>query len=432
MSLRRRITFSIIALLAATSIAFAAISLAVLDRTLRAQVDAKLMTLALAIGQIVDDHNNVLSVDAGDIAQIKGLHASDEHLAVINQHGQLVYGELLPPLGQRQSYRFARTTRLARSSGGLGTIVTWQSDRWIADVLRVSAITFVLVSIALVGIATLLSRALADAVLGPVERIARLAEQIEARDLSGRLSARGSDELSRLCASFDRMLGRLEASFETERRFVADASHELRTPLAVVRAETDLALRRPRPTSEYRRVLRSIDREITRLELLVDGLLDTMRDRATVPSEAVDVATVVARVAERMRATTRDVRVALVGEPAVIRGHCESIERATTAVMHNAITHGGAGEIDVRVVRDPSWVRIEVADDGPGFADEALAHATERFWRADSARSRGGTGLGLSIARVLVEAHGGEVLLANGDERGAVVSLLLPAYAAHG
>ncbi|HEX8805652.1 MAG TPA: HAMP domain-containing sensor histidine kinase, partial [Candidatus Aquilonibacter sp.] len=292
-------------------------------------------------------------------------------------------------------------------------------------------ITFTLVGLALVGASALLSRALANAVLGPVERIARLAEQIEARDLSERIKARGSDELSRLCASFDRMLDRLEASFETERRFVADASHELRTPLAVVRAETDLALRRPRPTNEYRSALRSIDHEITRLELLVDGLLDTMRDRSIVPSDAVDVGTIVARVAERMRPTTRDVRVDVVGDRAVVRGHCESIERATTAVMHNAVTHGGGGTIDVRVVNEPAWVRIEVADDGPGFAAEALAHATERFWRADSARSRGGTGLGLSIARVLVEAHGGEVHLANGDERGAIVSLLLPADATH-
>jgi signal transduction histidine kinase len=429
MSLRRRIALSIIALLAVTSIAFSGISLVVMDRTLRAQVDAKLMTLALAVGQIVDDHHGVLSVDANDIKQIKSLHGPEEHLTVLDRNGKRVYGEVLPPSSQLGAYRFARTTRLGQTSAGLGTVVTWQSDRWIADVRRVSMITFALVGLALVGIAALLSRALADAVLGPVDRIARLAERIEARDLSKRIGIAGNDELSRLCASFDRMLDRLEASFETERRFVADASHEIRTPLAVVRAETDLALRRPREANEYRLALHSIDREITRLELLVDDLLDTMRDRAVVPHEAVDVATVVARVAERMRATTRDVRVAVEGGPVVIRGHCESIERATAAVMHNAVTHGGGGEIAVRVVSDPAWVRIEVADDGPGFAVEALAHATERFWRADSARSRGGTGLGLSIARVLVEAHGGEVLLANGSERGAVVSLLLPADA---
>ncbi len=425
MSLRRRIALTITALVAVTSVVFAGISLAVLDRTLRAEMDAKLMTLALAVGQIVDDHGGKLSVDAGDIAQIRSLHGSDEYVAVLDRAGRIVYGETPPAAAQRNGYRFARTTRLQRTTSGLGTVLTWQNDRWIAEVQRASLFTFIIVGLVLVIVATIFSRALANAVLGPVDRMAALAEQIEARDLSKRIGARGHDELSRLCASFDRMLDRLEASFETERRFVADASHELRTPLAVARAETDLALRRPREAHEYLAALQSIDREVTRLELLVDDLLDTMRDRAIVPNEPVNVAAVVGRVAERMRAASRGVRVAVVGEAPVIRGHGESIERATTAVLHNAVTHGG-GEIDVRVVADPPWVRIDVGDEGPGFADEALVHATERFWRADSARSRGGTGLGLSIARVLIEAHGGEVLLANRPERGAVVSLILP------
>jgi signal transduction histidine kinase len=425
-SLRRRIALTVPVLVAAASLVFATISLTVLDRTLRAEMDAKLMTLALAIGQIVDDHGGNLSVDTDDIAQIRLLHGTDEHVAVLDRAGHIVYGETPPAAAQRNAYRFARTTKLQRTTAGLGTILTWQDDAWIGEVGRTSLLTFTIVGLVLVALASLLSRALADAVLGPVDRIAALAEQIEARDLSKRIGAGGHDELARLCASFDRMLDRLEASFETERRFVADASHELRTPLAVARAETDLALRRPREPHEYRGALESIDREITRLELLVDDLLDTMRDRAIVPNEPVDVAAVVGRVAERMRTTSRGVHVAVVGETPVIRGHRESIERAATAVLHNAATHGGGGQIDVRVVADPPWVRIDVADDGPGFADEALAHATERFWRADSARSRGGTGLGLSIARILIEAHGGEVLLSNRPVRGAVVSLVLP------
>jgi two-component system sensor histidine kinase MtrB len=93
--------------------------------------------------------------------------------------------------------------------------------------------------------------------------------------------------------------------------------------------------------------------------------------------------------------------------------------------MHNAITHGG-GDIDVAVRCDERWVRISVADGGPGFTEAALDHATERFWRGDSARSRSGTGLGLSIASVLAEAHGGSLLLENGTRGGAVVTLLLP------
>jgi len=425
-SLRRRIALTVTALVAVTSIVFASISLAVLDRTLRAELDAKLTTLALAVGEIADVHHGVLSVDARDILQIERLHGPDEHVAVLDRRGRLVYGEALPDSSERANYRFARTTKLDMTTAGFGSVVTWQSDRWIADVRRASLVTFALVGLMLVVIAAFFSRALANAMLGPVERIAALAEQIEARDLSKRIAARGNDELARLCASFDRMLGRLESSFETERRFVADASHELRTPLAVVRAETDLALRRPREPSEYRTAFESIDRETTRLETLVDDLLDTMRDRATVPTEPVNVAAVVGRVAERMRATAQGLKVAVIGETPIVRGCGDAIERAATAVLHNAVTHGG-GEIDVRVVTEPAWVRIDVADDGPGFAVEALTHATERFWRADSARSRGGTGLGLSIARVLIEAHGGELQLANGVERGAVVSLLLPA-----
>ena len=426
MSLRRRIALTVTALVAVTSMVFASISLAVLDRTLRAELDAKLTTLALAVGEIADVHHGVLSVDARDILQIERLHGPDEHVAVLDRRGRLVYGEALPDSSERANYRFARTTKLDMTTAGFGSVVTWQSDRWIADVRRASLVTFALVGLMLVVIAAFFSRALANAMLGPVERIAALAEQIEARDLSKRIAARGNDELARLCASFDRMLGRLESSFETERRFVADASHELRTPLAVVRAETDLALRRPREPSEYRTAFESIDRETTRLETLVDDLLDTMRDRATVPTEPVNVAAVVGRVAERMRATAQGLKVAVIGETPIVRGCGDAIERAATAVLHNAVTHGG-GEIDVRVVTEPAWVRIDVADDGPGFAVEALTHATERFWRADSARSRGGTGLGLSIARVLIEAHGGELQLANGVERGAVVSLLLPA-----
>ncbi|HTU70735.1 MAG TPA: ATP-binding protein [Candidatus Baltobacteraceae bacterium] len=427
MSLRRRIALTITVLVAASSIVFAAISLVVLERTLRAELDAKLTTLALAVGEIADVHHGVLSIDARDVLQIKRLHVPEEHIAVLDREGRLFYGEAVPTGAQAAGYRFARTTKLDMTTAGFGTVVTWQSDRWIADVARASLTTFSLVGVVLVIIAALFSRALANAMLGPVERIAQLAEQIEARDLSKRIRTGGNDELSRLCASFDRMLDRLEASFETERRFVADASHELRTPLAVARAETDLALRRPRDAQKYRAALESIDGELTRIELLVDGLLDTMRDRAVVAREPVNVAAVVTRVAERMRNTAREVRVAVHGDRAVVRGHGDSIERATTAVLHNAATHGGGGTIGVRIVADARWVRVDVADDGPGFCGEALVHATERFWRADSARSRGGTGLGLSIARVLIEAHGGEVRLANGPGRGAVVSLLLPA-----
>ncbi len=425
MNLRRRIVLTIAALLAASCALFSVVSLTALDRTLAASADGELLTLARAVGQIVDYHGGKLSVDAGDIRQIAKLHGPDQHISVVDARGRLIFGEPVPARAQGDGLRFVRSSSLYGNARGM--VVTWQSVRWIAAIHRTLLLTFIAVAVALVGAGVLFSRLLADRILDPVDAIARLAARIEARDLSLRIGASGSDELARLCATFDRMLDRLQASFETERRFVADASHELRTPLAVIRAETDLALRRPRAAEAYRDAFVSVDREVARLEKLVDDLLDTMRDRSFARNERVDIAYVIDQMGERMRATARGIHVDIVDKPAVVCGHRESIERAAGAVLHNAITHGGGGRIEVRVHRDAHLVRIDVADDGPGFGDEALAHATERFWRADSARSRGGTGLGLSIARVLIEAHGGEVRLANAPHRGAIVSLVLPA-----
>lgn len=388
MTLRRRIALTFIALVAVGSAMFSAIALAVLAHTMHAEMDARLLTLAKAIGQIVDDHHGRLSVDAEDISQIKALHGPGEHLNVTDRSGRLIVGERLPAV--RAGLDFARDTRTEHGSDG--TIVVWQSNAWIGRLVRASIAAFSVVTLALIAAAAFFANLLARAIQG--------------------------------------MLDRLEASFENERRFVADASHELRTPLAVMRAETDLALHRTRDGDEYRAALRSIDGEIARLEILVDDLLDTMRDRKVVATERVDAAEVVARAAARMRRTMYDVHVDGNGNgAAIVRGDEASLERAVTAILHNAVTHGGAGTISTRVENAGGWVRIEIADDGPGFGAQALAHATERFWRADSARSRGGTGLGLSIARSLIEAHGGKLRLANGPGGGALVTLLLPRLA---
>jgi signal transduction histidine kinase len=429
MSLRRRLAFTLIALIVAGCIALASISLTVIDRTLRAEIDERLATIAYGEAQIVDDDRGAAVVDADDVAQMNALHHPDEHVAVIDRRGHLIFGELVPSGPAAANLRFDRIAILHPKKGridNLGTLVVWQSDSWIDSVRRTSVLTFAAVTIAVALFAGFFSRRFADAILNPIDRVAELAERIEGNDLSERLGRHSPDELGRLCASFDRMLERLQASFETERRFVTDASHELRAPLAVVRAETDLALRRDRSGDEYRSALESIDRETARLESLVDQLLGTMRESTVVGDEIVDVGAMLAVLAERMRSATEGIHLAQTGGDALVRGHAQSIERAFTAVLHNALTHGGGGHIEILVTSSDQVVRIDIVDDGTGFCEEALAHATERFWRGDTARTRGGTGLGLAIARVLVEVHGGELRLTNTQHAGAATSLLLP------
>ncbi len=422
MNLRRRIVLTTTVLLTTTSLLFAIISLVSFDRTLRSDTSATLFTLARAVGQVIDSRHGHVSVDAGDRAQIATLHGPNQHVAVLDAQGRLVFGEPVPQGNERRGLLFGQTTVLHQN--GSGKVVTWQSDAWILAIDRTLIAIFAMAGFVLVAVGALISRVLAQRILDPVERIASVAEQIEARDLSRRLNASANDELGRLCASFDRMLERLDESFQTERRFVADASHELRTPLAVVRAETDLALRRSRSEEEYVNALQSIGRETARLEEIVDQLLDTMRDRAIGGFERIDVGALLEQTSERVHAAFNKLTISAAGDTATVGNH-EALQRAILAVLHNAITHGG-GSVEARVCDSGTWVELSIADRGPGFTAEALAHATERFWRGDSARSRGGTGLGLSIARILVEAHGGSIRLENQTRGGAVVTLLLP------
>jgi two-component system OmpR family sensor kinase len=228
------------------------------------------------------------------------------------------------------------------------------------------------------------------------------------------------------------MLDRLQSAFSRERRFVADASHELRAPLAVLRAETELALRRERTTTQYRDALTSISREAARLEELVDELLAAARAEVDArQQQTLDTSELVRDLGERVRpaAATRGMAVRIETPGAVLaQANRATLERALLAVVHNAIEYGRHdGIVRLRTSRNTETVRIEIADDGPGFTKDALAHATERFWRGDTAHPRGGTGLGLAIARTIVEANRGNLQLANAAEGGAVVTIELGA-----
>ncbi|MBV8149099.1 MAG: HAMP domain-containing histidine kinase, partial [Candidatus Eremiobacteraeota bacterium] len=314
----------------------------------------------------------------------------------------------------------------------LGWVTVWQSDAWIGDFDRDAAIVSFGLGMLLIGLGVAVSRRVAKSALAPVERIASLAEKIEAHALTERLGASGDDELGRLCASFDRMLDRLEEAFARERRFAADASHELRAPLAVLRAETELALRRDRSDDEYRAALASIQRESARLEELVDELLAAARAGLDARDrQPVDAAAMMRELGDRVRpaASMREVEIQVEADTGVlVEANRATLERALLAIVHNAIAFarsGGVVHLDLH--RDGGGARIEVADDGAGFTPDALRHATERFWRGDPARARGGTGLGLSIARALVEANGGSLQLANASSGGAVVRVWVPA-----
>ncbi len=439
MKIRTRIAAAVVAAAVLATVLFATISIIAIDRALRSTLDSQLEVTALAVADATDVIGGRPRPDADDLSQTQTLRG-DTHAAIVDVDGRVLVGDRPPKTGvSPRSELFAnvmtagdplriRMQPIVRDGRLVGGVLAWRSVEWIRDVDQAMLAVSVVLGLIVIALGVLFAWLAANKIVAPIERIAALAARIEAKDLSLRLRAQGNDELARLASSFDRMLDRLQASFETERRFTADASHDLRAPLTVLRAETELALRQPRSAEDYRKALGGIAIEAERLEALVNDLLVAARaDIDAAAGRSTDVGEAVATLVARIQATASARGIDLTSDestPARAIVAPNGLERALMAILHNAIAYAKKG-VRVSVRARASDVVIEVRDDGEGFPPDALQHATERFWRADGSRPRGGTGLGLSIARTIVEANGGTLNVENVQDGGARVILAL-------
>jgi len=293
------------------------------------------------------------------------------------------------------------------------------------------AVLLVLGPVALL-LASLLGYALATAALRPVETMREEAAAISALEPERRLPLPAArDEIFRLGETLNEMLDRLAGALERERAFVADASHELRTPLARLKAELELARRRPRTTEELERAVRSAAEETDRLVGLAEDLLLVARadqGALVVRPASVRLADLFSRVAERFseEAEAAGRRVETTAPPGLeVVADPDRIGQALDNLVDNGLRHG-AGTVRLAAEEHDARVELHVTDEGPGFPPEFLPRAFERFSRPDEARGQGGTGLGLAIVEAVASAHGGTAHAANRDGRGADVWLALP------
>ena len=280
-------------------------------------------------------------------------------------------------------------------------------------------------------VASLAGYAVAAAALRPVERMRRRAAELTG-EAEGRLPVPPSrDEISRLGNTLNAMLGRLHAVLARERSFVSDASHELRTPLAILRTELELALRGDSTKAELQLAVRSAAEETERLNQLADDLLVIARSdqgRLPVRPAELDARELLEGVAHRFAARARAEERTLCAEAPdglTLTADRARLEQALANMVDNALRHGG-GDVLLTAAREDGHMLLHVRDHGPGFPDDFLPEAFERFSRADEARSRGGTGLGLAITSAVARAHGGEAHASNRDGGGADVWLELP------
>lgn len=275
--------------------------------------------------------------------------------------------------------------------------------------------------------------------LKPVDEITHSAEQITSRNLSRRLPvADTGDEIERLSIALNRMITRLDESFQYVQRFTADASHELRTPLTVLRGELEAIVQRPQELgldSEARDTIGSLLEETERLSRIVESLLAISRlDAGEAQMERVnfDLAELATTTTEQMRLLAEDKNVSLVCETngaVEIGGDRARLKQVVVNLLDNAIKYtNNGGEARIIVRNEKAHALLEVTDTGIGIPAEALPHLFERFYRVDKARSRqmGGVGLGLAIVKSIVTAHDGRVTVESVEGRGSRFCVELP------
>ncbi|KPC67021.1 sensor histidine kinase [Streptomyces chattanoogensis] len=278
--------------------------------------------------------------------------------------------------------------------------------------------------------------------LAPVARLTATAERIAAtRDARHRIELPAGppareDEVTRLAASFNIMLGELEQSVTAQRRLVADASHELRTPLTALRTNAELLARADRLTDAQRdRATAALGRQLREVTTLVNDLIELARDEEPQPLvEQVRPAALLDHAVGAAREHWPEITFTLGIDPAAtdvtLPGVPARLARLLSNLLDNAAKFSPpGGPVDAELTVKSGELHLTVRDHGPGIAPADLPHVFDRFYRAEAARALPGSGLGLAMARQIARAHGAELTAERAAGGGALFRLRMPAGA---
>ena len=325
----------------------------------------------------------------------------------------------------------AQTQESLRKAAESGT--AFQRDRTLTRLLYYSLGALAVVA----AVSAWLGWIVAGRALRPVHAITAAARAASEENLGERIALAGpDDELKELADTFDAMLARLDAAFDSQRRFVDSASHELRTPLTVMRAAIDVTLAKPgRTLAQLEAMATEVRTAVDRAEALIEALLTLARsDRGAGTREELDVAVLAEdaldAAAPAIRARPVTVEAAL--RPGLALGDPVLIERLVTNLVDNAVRHNVPdGWVQVATGTRGGMAFIEVANGGEPIPAEAVPPLFEPFRRlSERAGPPDGTGLGLSIVRSVTLAHRGQLTARSRPAGGLEVSVLLPGCAA--
>jgi signal transduction histidine kinase len=370
----------------------------------------------------------------GSLALVVGVAALSTISLGPNRFGPPFGPEVLPP-----------------DASPVALALVWSTTR-LLPALTGLLLLAVAVSIVLLPPAVLISFLALRRTTRRLEDLAATAGALRAGNLAARVPVGGEDEVGRLQTDFNAMAADLERTLrdlqaerdrvtgllEARRQLVASVSHELRTPVATVRGYLESALGRERAApTELRADLETMQREVTRLERLIEDLFALSRaevGRLDLRLEPTDVGVIVRRLVDTMAPLAwQQRRVQVIAEIAPelppARADAERLEQVVSNLLGNAVRHTPPGGLVAAAVSaEPDTVRVEVRDTGEGIAPEDLPHVFERFYRGASAEGErwGGAGLGLALVKELTQAMGGSVDATSTPGEGSCFTAHLP------
>lgn len=314
------------------------------------------------------------------------------------------------------------------------------SELWIRGIAPLKETTSQLIDIAiylaaflpfLIIIILLCGYFVAKGIIRPIKKIEETTTSItDGNNLSLRIADTGGrDELAALSGNFNKMLDRLETSFEMEKRFASDASHELRTPVSVILAQAEFSLEKERQPEEYIDSLEVIKRQGKRMNQLIGNMLSYTRLEQRIdnyPFEKLDFSVLVSDLCSDMTPLRiNDISLEYSVEPGImINGNAELLARMLQNLLENAYKYGGqSGNTKVTLSLKGNNIKLLVEDDGIGIAEDQLEQIFDRFFRVSNKSSITGSGLGLSIVKKIVDMHSGNIDVSSKEGLGTTFTI---------
>ncbi len=296
------------------------------------------------------------------------------------------------------------------------------------EILRILAFSLLTFGLLAVLVAGAIGWVIARSGLQPIQRLTEAVIRVTETDQLEAIEPGGMDELTDLTRSFNTMMSTLASSRDRQRRLIADAGHELRTPLTSLRTNVELLIADDRqgmlPAGARGEILRDIAAQLGEFTQLIGDLVHLSReDRVEAHPEPIDLRDVVNSAITRAKRRGPGLSFDVQLEPLFLVGEPDSLERAITNLLDNAVKFSPpGGTVTVRLIGD----RLRISDQGPGVDEADLPHVFDRFYRSDQARNTPGSGLGLSIVAQTIKAHGGWVKAGHSETGGAEFTIRLP------